>query len=208
MGDLPRGTVAAQARDERGVHGVARALGHYPAEDAVLRESEISDQIQNFVTNKFIGKAQGSILNALLANDDGAVVGNAADQAHVAQLLFIRFEAEGSSRGDFRSISACAEIDGKTVSSDGCRKVDGVVDGVGIGGVDSDELVAIVNLDVLEYAQIFAATTLTGESARREGLDVGQGAAVEDWQLKIVEFDDDIVYAHTGERGEQMLSCG
>ena len=44
--------------------------------------------------------------------------------------------------------------------------------------------------------------------AFEKGLNVGQGAAVEDGQLQVVELDDDVVDAHADERGEQVLGGG
>ncbi len=44
--------------------------------------------------------------------------------------------------------------------------------------------------------------------ALENGLDIGQGAAVEDGQFEVVELDDDVVDAHADERGEQMFGGG
>ena len=41
-----------------------------------------------------------------------------------------------------------------------------------------------------------------------ECLDVGQGAAVQDGQLQVVQLGNHVVHAHADERGEQMLGGG
>ena len=48
---------------------------------------------------------------------------------------------------------------------------------------------------LLQDAEVLAAAPLDFDANALEGFDVGKGAAVEDGQLQIVEFDDDVVDA-------------
>jgi 6-phosphogluconolactonase len=65
MGQLPCRAVLEQARDQRGVHGVAGALGHHVALDAPSGQSQVADQVQHLVAHILVGKAQRAVLRAL-----------------------------------------------------------------------------------------------------------------------------------------------
>ena len=60
----------------------------------------------------------------------------------------------------------------------------------------------------LENAEVLAAAALAFESDVAEGLGVRECAAVEDGELEVVEFDEDVVDAGAEEGGEQMLGGG
>ena len=61
---------------------------------------------------------------------------------------------------------------------------------------------------VFQDAEIFAAAALRLQADLAEGFDIGQGAAIEDGQFKVVELDDDIIDAHADQRREQVLGGG
>ena len=65
MRQLPGGAVFQQARDQRGVHGVAGALGHHVAFDAAAGQSQVADQVEHLVAHIFIGEAQRAVFRAL-----------------------------------------------------------------------------------------------------------------------------------------------
>ena len=90
------------------------------------------------------------------ADDDGALVGGAADEAHVAEHGLVFPEAEGSRRGDEPGVVAAFEVADEGFAADGRGEVDHVVDGVAFAGVDADELVAFAHFDILEDAEILA----------------------------------------------------
>ena len=208
VGQVPGGAVAEEAGDKGGVHGMAGALGYDAALDAAAGEGEVADEVEDLVADEFVGEAQGTVLDAGAGDDDGAVVGDAADEAHVAELLLVLLEAEGAGGGDLLGVGLGGEVADEGVGADGLGKIDGVVDAVAVAGVDADELVAVVDLDGLEDAEVLAAAALLLEADGLEGLDVGQGAAVEDGELEVVEFDDDVVHAVADEGGEKVLGGG
>ena len=49
--------IAKQARDQCRVHGMAGPVGNNISENLFTQQREIANQIQNFVTNKFIRKS-------------------------------------------------------------------------------------------------------------------------------------------------------
>ena len=53
-----------------------------------------------------------------------------------------------------------------------------------------------------------APAPLAANAYAGKGFHVGQGAAVEDRQLQIVELDDDVVDAHADQGGKKMLGGG
>jgi hypothetical protein len=137
------------------------------------------------------------------------VVGYAADEAHVAEHGFIFFEAEGAGGGDEVGVGAGFEVAGKGIAADGFGEVDGVVDGVAVAGIDADELVAgggrFADFDGLEDAEVFAFAALAFEAGGEDGWDVGEGAAVEDRDFEVVDFDDDVIDAEADESREEVL---
>jgi hypothetical protein len=97
---FPGGAVAEQPLDERGVHGVAGALGDDAAPDAAAGQSEIADEVQNFVADELVGETQRAVFDALAGEDDRRFGGGAADETHVAQHGLIFAEAEGARGSD------------------------------------------------------------------------------------------------------------
>jgi hypothetical protein len=67
---IPRGTVLQQSRNQRRMHGVTGSFGHHATLDAFACQSQVTDQIENFMADKFIGKTEGTILHALMCQDD------------------------------------------------------------------------------------------------------------------------------------------
>ena len=62
---FPGGAVLEQARDQRGVHGVAGALGYDVALDAVAGESQVADEVEHLVADILVGEAQRAVQDAL-----------------------------------------------------------------------------------------------------------------------------------------------
>jgi len=205
---FPRRAVFQKTRDQRGVHGVSGALGYDVAKNVVAGESEVADEVEDLVANELVVKAQRAVGDALAIQDDGISFGDTADQTHVAQLLFVLLEAEGAGGSDLRAIVAGSEINDKALAADGRGEVDLVGDAVAFAGIDTNELVAIVDLDSLADTEVFAAAALGLEADVTEGFDVRQGTAVEDGKLEVVELHDDVVDAGSDEGREQVFGGG
>jgi len=206
--ELPGGAVAQQARDEGGVHGVSGALGDDVAEDVVAGQGEVADEVEDLVARELVVEAQIAVEDALAGEHDDAFFGGAADQAHVAEFLFVFAPAKGAGGGDFALVGAGGEVDDVSLAADGRGEVDFVGDGVAIARIDSDELVAFADLDALENAEVFAAAALAFQSDFAKGLGVRKRAAVEDGEFEVVELDVDVVDAGAEQCGEQVLRGG
>ena len=208
VGELPGGAVAEEALDEGGVHGVAGAFGDDAAPDAAAGEGEVADEVEDFVADELVGEAEVAVLDLAAADDDGALVGGSADEAHVAEHGFVFAEAEGAGGGDEVGVVPGFEVAGKGGVADGRGKVDGVVDGVAGAGVDADELGTFANFEGLEDADVLALAALELEAVSEDGFDVRAGGAVEDGNFEIVDFDDDVVDTEADEGREQVLGGG
>ena len=203
------------------MHGVAGSLGYYAAPDAAAGEGQVADEVEDFVADELVGETEGAVEDGArvggggAGDDDGGVVGYAADEAHVAEHGFVFFEAEGAGGGDEVGVGAGFEVADEGVAADGGGEVDGVMDGVAFAGpclcerIDADELVAgrgmLSDLDGLEDAEVLALAALALEAGGEDGGDVGEGAAVEDGDLEVVDFYDDVVDAEADEGGEEVL---
>ena len=207
-GEFPGGAVAEQAGDERGVHGVAGAFGDDVAEDVMAGEGKVANEVEDLVAGELVAEAEIAVEDALAGEDDDTLFGGAADEAHVAEFLFVFTPAEGAGRGDFAFVGAGGEVDLVALAADGGGEVDFVGDGIALAGIDADELVALADLDVFQDAEVLAAAALAFEADVTEGLGVGQGTAVEDGELEVVELDEDVIDAHAEEGRKQVLGGG
>ncbi len=215
MGELPGGAVAEEFLDEGGVHGVAGALGDDAAPDAAAGEGEVADEVEDFVADELVGEAEGAVLDGAgvggggAGEDDGGVVGYAADEAHVAEHGFVFAEAEGAGGGDEVGVGTGFEVADEGIVADGFGKVDGVVDRVAVAGVDADELLAagrgFADFDGFEDADVLTLAALALEAGGEDGGDVGQGAAVEDGDFEVVDFDDKVIDAEADKGREEVL---
>ena len=205
---LKRRAVAQQAGDERGMHGVSGAFGHNVSKNMMAGQSQIANQVEDLVAGELVAETQIAVQDAVTAEHDDTFFSGAADQAHIAQLLFVFAPAKGSRRGDVALVSARGKINLVALAADGRRKIHLIGDGVAAAGVHSDEFVAFSHLDVFENAEILAAAALLLEANLAKRLGVRQSAAVENGQLEIVEFDSNVIDAAAKEGGEQMFGGG
>jgi hypothetical protein len=215
VGQFPGGAVAEEFLDEGGVHGVAGSLGDDAAPDAVAGKGEVADEVEDLVADELVWKAQGAILNGAgesgggAGEDDGGLVGYSADEAHIAKHGLVFLEAKGAGGGDEVGVGSGFEVAGEGIAADGFGEVDGVVDGVAVAGVEADELVALgggfLDFDGLEDADVLTLAALALEAVGEDGGDVRKGAAVEDRDFEVIDFDDDVVDAEADECGEEVL---
>lgn len=187
------------------MHGVSGALGHYVAQNAVPGQREVADQVQDFVADKFVREAQRPIEHALPVEDDGALFGYTANQAHIAQHGLVFFEAEGARRSDFIGVAARGQIDHEALPPNRRGEINLVGDAVALTRIHADKLVAFAHFHAFQDAEILAPPPLRLESRGGEGFHIGQCAAIEDGQLQVVQFHDYVVHAHADERGEQVF---
>src|ERR1700761_1592474 len=172
------------------------------------RQSQIANQVKHLMAHEFVLVAKWSVLHRTSAEDDGVLFRRSANQPHVAQHLLIFTKPEGTSGSNLRAVGARGEVDRERLAPDWVGEMDVVRDAVTFAGIDSDELAVLPHFYVLQDAQVLPAATLAPDPHLRKGLHVGQGAAVQDGQLQVIQFDDDVVDAGADQRGEKMLGGG
>ena len=85
---------------------------------------------------KLIGETQRAIFYPCVAQYDCILLRRAADQPHVAQRALIAEEAEGSGGSDLSLVGIARQIEIKALQSYGTWEVDGVGDGIALGGIN------------------------------------------------------------------------
>ena len=109
-------------------------------------------------------------------------------------------ETEGAGRCNVADVAAIRELDLEGLAADQRMwEVDGVADRVTFGGIDANELVALVHFVGAENLQINALATLLAKAGLGDHLHKWKRAAVEDWDFEVVEFHDGVVDAHADE---------
>src|SRR5579884_1172847 len=189
------------------MHGMSGTLGDNAAQNLASGKRQISDEVQDLMTDELVFKAQRPIHDTLAGKNDRARFRNTADEAHVAQHLLIFLKTEGACRGNLAAIAACRQVYGYGLLANGGGEVNVIRNAVTFARIDADEFISIPHFYFFQDAQVLAFSTLCLDSYLFKGLDVGQGAAVKDRQLQVVELDDDIVYASANQGREQVLSC-
>ena len=62
-----------------GVERMSGFAGFDPAEKGEADQSEVSDEVEGFVTAEFVGVAEGAVHNAVFGEDDGVIERATAD---------------------------------------------------------------------------------------------------------------------------------
>jgi len=76
------------------VHGVAGAVGHDVAEDLLSYQSQVPDEIENFVADEFVWIAQRRVHEPVGSQNDGVFDGSAPNQPLLAHGVGFVQEAE------------------------------------------------------------------------------------------------------------------
>jgi len=206
---FPIGIVAQNAGDDSGVHGVSGAVGFDVAEDALAEEGEVADEVEDLVADEFVREAQRRVVDAVVGEHDAVLTRRAAYESHVEHGALLLEEAEGARGRNLFDIGAVGELDAQSLAADErMREIDGVTDGVAVGRIYGDELVAFTQFVRAQDLEVGALAALLTETNAGDHLDEGLRAAVENGKLEIVELDDGVVDAHANEGGEKVLGGG
>jgi len=87
-------------------------------------------------------------------------------------------------------------------------EVDGVRDGIRVGGMHRDEFIAFAHFDFTKNLEIFARAALLADAGLLDQFDEWERAAIEDGKFEVIEFDDGVVHAQADARREQVLGGG
>ena len=203
LDQLPSGSITQQAGNQGGVHGVSGALGHDSPEDAMADQSQIADQVKHFMADKLVVKTKRSDLHRAGAEDDRIFFRRAANQAHVPQHLLIFAKSEGTRGSNLGAVGSSSQVDGEGLAANRMREMDVVSDAVTFAWIHGNELAVLADFHTLQYAQILPPAALVPGCDLGKSLHIRQGAAIQDGQLQIVQFDDDIVDAHADQGGKE-----
>lgn len=187
------------------MHGVAGAVGDDAADNLLANQGEIADEIENFVADEFIGEAQRAIAWTLGREDNHVLIAGAADEAHVAQIALILKKAKGARGRDFALVASGREINFEVLCADGRGEVDGIGDGVSVGGIDADEFIALANLNLLQDSKISALAALAAQAGSQNHFDEALSAAIKNRDFEIIELYGSIIEADADEGRKQVL---
>ena len=99
------------------------------------------------MAHKFVGEPQRTILDSIAGQHDAILAGGAANQAHVAHGTLVLARAESARRRNLPKIVAVGELQFEAfLANQRMWKIDGVRNGISIGGMDGDELVSFAHL--------------------------------------------------------------
>ena len=91
------------------------------------------------------------------------------------------------------------------LSYQGVRKIDVILDGEGIGGINPECLLALLEHEGLRNADVTPRRPLFDHTDTSDRFRIWTGAPIENRNFKIVELDKSIVDSHTIEGRKEML---
>src|SRR5260370_6141399 len=93
-GDGPKRGIIQQAADKLRMQGVAGLVGLDACQKRQARQSQVTNEVQGFVSSKLVREAQRSIHDAIVAKNDGILKGASANQAHSFEPLDFALDTE------------------------------------------------------------------------------------------------------------------
>src|ERR1700757_3746380 len=136
---------------------MASFAGFDPAEERKAYEGKVADEVEGLMTAEFVGIAEGAIHNAVFGQDDGIIEGAAADQAHRAKGLDVRFKAESAGAGE--NLAKGFGIDEHfdlLLADERMGKIDVAADAELVGGIDADAAAVFDDFDGFQDFKVAA----------------------------------------------------
>jgi hypothetical protein len=191
------------------VEGVACFAGLDAGEEGEADEGQVADEVESFVAAEFVGIAEGTVHNAVIAKDNGVVEGAAADQAHGTKGLDIGFETEGAGAGE--NLAKRFGIDEHfdlLLADERMGKIDVAADAELVGGIDADAAAVFDDFDGFQDLKVAAFAAEAAKAGLIEELKERFGGTVENGNFNVVEVDKNVVDAGRIECGEKMFGGG
>src|SRR5579864_464853 len=88
------------------------------------------------------------------------------------------------------------------------REIDGIRDRVGVGRIDSDELVTLAHLYFAADLQIFSRPALLANACLANHVHKRLRAAIQDGKFEVVELNNRVVNSQADEGGKNVLGSG
>jgi len=216
-GQGPGAAIAQELGDQGVVQGVTGPVSHHLPDQRIAQHHQISDEIQNLVAAKLVGKTDPfRIHDALAGEDHGILQRTAAHQAVLAQHLDLFREAESAGRGDLGGVIRGAASDVPVrkdevkplLADERMRKDDAVRDLKNVTRIHGDALGPVDDFHRLQDAGVAALGALPAQAGLADHAHERGGAAVHDGDLEVVDLHPDVVHAGGGQRREQVLGGG
>ncbi len=104
MRQLPGGPVTQKPLHKSRMHRMPRPLSHHPPLDPSSRQRQIPNQIKHFVPHKLIWKTKRPIFNPSPRKNNGALIRNPTNQAHIPQHGLVFLEPKSPRRSNLLNI--------------------------------------------------------------------------------------------------------
>ena len=169
-------------------------------------QQDVADDIQNLVTNKFVGKAERLFRDDLVPlQNDGAIETPTLDLAHLDQLLDILIDRERPGRRDLGRVDFRIDRDRKVLGMDAAIVGRGAGDLQLIGRQGDERRIAARDRNRLLEFEIFTILVLLDRFALDDEIHVWPGRAVHDRRFARIHLDHHIVDRIPVQRTEHML---
>src|SRR5215469_3847303 len=207
----PGACIRHQGTDQRMVELVAATHRAVSAEQGPARQRQIADRVQYFVANELVGETHAlRVENAVVADDERVLERGAERVARVPQRGHIAHEAEGARARDVAAERFGLHVDRQRLTPDErVLELDLRLDAEAAGiGPYLSERISLGHPHRLEDPDMTPGLIERLETHRVDRRDKRGRAAVHDRRFGTIDFDDSVVDAEAGERGQYVLGGG
>src|SRR5581483_10712042 len=188
---------------------MAGAIGNHSAQDAASDQRQVANEIEDFVAHKLVVESQGRVLIPRFGQDDAVLGRSPADQTHVAHGLLVLARAESPCGRDGSDVVAIRKIGFEAlIANQGMGEIDRVRDGIKVGWIHRNELFSLSDFDFTLNAKVLSRSALLSNTGFQDHVHERAGAAIENWEFEIVQFDDGIINSGANKSGEKVLGGG
>src|SRR5690242_6662609 len=208
--DFVNGGIRHDLVDQREVHGVAGFFGDHVTEERLADEGQIANEVERLVAAALIDEAEAAgVENGLAIEADGVIERGAADQAHVAHLVELIFEAEGAGGSEFSGVFFGRDfhIQGLTTYQ-GVREEYFAGQQEAVRWKDADALASAFHRYRFANAEVTFSAARLADTGGSDEIHEGLAAAVKNRNFEVIDLDEGVVDAHAVEGAEKVLGGG
>src|SRR5260370_21795492 len=123
---------------------VPAPLSRYASQQRHAQERQVTDDVQNLVTDKLVGKAQPRFIqHAVSGQDDGVIERSSANQVRPSQCFNLLDKSKRPGRSDVPRKRTVIQGDPAMLQADEwVREINNTIDLITFGGLDADPPVA------------------------------------------------------------------
>src|SRR3989442_1683341 len=185
--------------NEAGVKGVPRTVGNQAAQDRLPDQGEIPQQIESFVPYKLVGKTKRGIIQHPGFGENNRILERSApDQTAGLKLFHLVVKTECARRRDTFGVIRAYQLDLDALLSDERMwKIDGILDAKGMGRVDAQRLLTLLEHERLRDPDVPPQRPLRNYADASDRFRIGKSAPIENRDFKVVQLDIGIVDSDT-----------